>query len=108
MSCVKSLDNRGSLTDEAVKSSKRRAAEASLDKVVIGSEPPLENMTHFEYLGSRLQGDGRDEADFFGHRLEIAFSSLSHLLADHRLDPQSNRDPIDKRVQQQVPARNDG
>ena len=77
----------GSLTDKAVKSSKRRAAEASLDKVVIGSDPPLENMPHFQYLGSRLQGDGSDEADV-DTRLEIAqsaFSSLNHLWADHRL-----------------------
>ena len=68
-------------------SSKRRAAEASLDKVAIGSDPPLENVPHFQYLGSRLQGDGSDEADV-GHRLEIAqsaFSTLSHLWADHRL-----------------------
>ena len=77
----------GSLTDKAVKSSKRRAAEASLDKVAIGSDPPLENVPHFQYLGSRLQGDGSDEADV-GHRLDIAqsaFSTLSHLWADHRL-----------------------
>ena len=77
----------GSLTDKAVKSSERRAAEASLDKVVVGSDPPLENMPRFQYLGSRLQGDGSDEADV-DHRLEIAqsaFSSLSHLWADHRL-----------------------
>ena len=53
----------GSLTDKAVKSSKRRAAEASLDKVAIGSDPPLENVPNFQYLGSRLQGDGCDEAD---------------------------------------------
>ena len=77
----------GSLTDKAVKSSKRRAAEASLDKVVIGSDPTLENVPHFQYLISRLQGNGSDEADV-DHRLEIAqsaFSSLSHLWADHRL-----------------------
>ena len=61
----------GSLTDKAVKSSERRAAEASLDKVVIGSDPPLENVPNFEYLGSRLQGDGSDDADV-RHRLEIA------------------------------------
>ena len=30
----------GSLTDKAVKSSKRRAAEASLDEVATGSDPP--------------------------------------------------------------------
>ncbi len=55
--------------------------------MVIGSDPPLENVPHFQYLGSRLQGDGSDEADV-GHRLEIAqsaFSSLSYLWADHRL-----------------------
>ena len=125
----------GSLTDKAVKSSKRRAAEASPDKVVIGSDPPLENVPHFQYLGSRLQGDGSDEAEV-DHRLEIAqsaFSSLSHLWADwsptiannetpavpslcvlvphtllRGLDPQSNGDQIDKRVQQQASARNDG
>ena len=77
----------GSLTDKAVKSSKRRAAHASLDKVLIGSDPPLENVPNFDYLSSRLQGDGSDDADV-RHRLEIAqsaFSSLSHLWADHRL-----------------------
>ena len=71
----------GSLTDKAVKSSKRRAAEASLDKVAIGSDLSLENVPHFQYLGSKLQGDGSNEADV-GHRLEIAQSalgSLSHL-----------------------------
>ena len=81
------LSRVGFLTDKAVKSSKRRATEASLDKVVIGSDPPLEKVPHFQYLGSRLQGDGSDEADV-GHRLEIAqsaFSTLSHLWADHRL-----------------------
>ena len=74
----------GSLTD---KSGKRRAAEASLDKVIICSDPPLENVPHFEYLGSRLQGDGSDEADV-RHRLEIAqsaVSSLSHRWDDYRL-----------------------
>ena len=77
----------GCLTDKAVKSSKRRAAAASLDKGVIGSYPPLENVPHFQYLDSRLQGDGSDEADV-NHRMEIAqsaFSSLSHLWTDHRL-----------------------
>ena len=69
------------------------AAEASLDKVVIGSYPPLENVPNFEYLGSRLQGDGSDDADV-RHRLEIAqsaFSSLSHLWADHRLSRTTKR-----------------
>ena len=52
--------------------------------MAIGSDPPLENVPNFQYLGSRLQGD---EADMH-HRLEItqsAFRSLSHLWADHRL-----------------------
>ena len=82
----------GSLTDKAVKSSKRRAAEASLDKMVTGSDPPLENVPHFQYLDSRLQGDRSDEADV-GHRLEIAqsaYSSLSHLCTDHRLSRTTN------------------
>ena len=55
--------------------------------MAIGSDPPLENVHNFQYLGSRLQGDGSDKADV-GHRLEIAqsaFSSLSHLWVDHRL-----------------------
>ena len=123
----------GYLTNRAVKSSKRRAAEASLDQVAIDSDPPLENVPHFQYLGSRLQGDGSDEADV-GHRLEIAVGvqlfeppvgrpltitqnktsavpSL-YVLVPHTLlqglNPQSNGDLIDKRVQQQVSARNDG
>ena len=75
------------LDRKTVKSSKRHAAVAYLDKVVIGSDPPLENVPNFDYLGSRLQGDGSDDADV-RHRLEIAlsaFSSLSYLWADHRL-----------------------
>ena len=41
----------------------------------------------FEYLRSRLQGDGDDEADV-RYRMDIAqaaFASLSHLWTDHRL-----------------------
>ena len=53
----------GSLTDKAVKSSKRRAAEACLDKVVIGNDPPLENVPNFEYLGSRATGTTRRTCD---------------------------------------------
>ena len=47
----------------------------------------LENVYSFEYLGSRLQGDGDDEADV-RYRMDIAqatFVSLSHLWTDHRL-----------------------
>ena len=76
----------GSLTDKAVKMAKRRAAEASLDRVALDNTV-LENVLTFEYLGSRLQCDGDDGADV-SHRMEIAqsaFGSLSHLWADHRL-----------------------
>ena len=76
----------GSLTDKAVKTAKRRAAEASLDRVALDNTV-LENVLNFEYLGSRLQCDGDDGADV-RHRREIAqsaFGSLSHLWADHRL-----------------------
>ena len=76
----------GSLTDKAVKTAKRRAAEASLDRVALDNTV-LENVLNFEYLGSRLQCDGDDGADV-RHRMEIAqsaFGTLSHLWADHRL-----------------------
>ena len=77
---------RGMLTDKAVKTAKRRVAEAALDKVYVGNEA-LDNVLHFEYLGSQLQGDGEDEADVC-HRMDVAqaaFGSLSHLWSDHRL-----------------------
>ena len=77
---------RGSLTDTAVKTAKRRAAEATLDKVSIGDDV-LENVLNFEYLGSRLQCDGDDQVDVH-HCMDIAqavFCSLSRLWTDHRL-----------------------
>ena len=77
---------RGTLTDTAVKTAKRRAAEATLDKVNIGDDV-LDNVLTFEYLGSRLQCDGDDQVDV-RHRMDIAqtaFGSLSHLWTDHRL-----------------------
>ena len=52
----------GTLTDKAVKTAKRRVAEAALDNVYVGNEA-LDNVLHFECLGSQLQGDGEDEAD---------------------------------------------
>ena len=76
----------GTLTDKAVKTAKRRAAEATLGKVEIDNNV-LGNVYSFEYLGSRLQGDGDDEADV-RYRMDIAqaaFASLSHLWTDHRL-----------------------
>ena len=76
----------GTLTDKAVKTAKRRVAESALDKVYVGNEA-LDNVLHFEYLGSQLQGDGEDEADV-RHRMDIAqaaFGSLSHLWSDHGL-----------------------
>ena len=77
---------RGTLTDKAVKTAKRRVAEAALDKVYVGNEA-LDIVLHFEYLGSQLQGDGEDEADV-RHRMDVAqaaFGSLSHIWSDHRL-----------------------
>ena len=74
------------LTDKAVKTAKRRVAESALDKVYVGNEA-LDNVLHFEYLGSQLQGDGEDEADV-RHRMDVAqaaFGSLSHMWGDHRL-----------------------
>ena len=47
----------------------------------------LGNVYSFEYLGTRLQGDGDDEADV-RYRMDIAqavFASLSHRWTDHRL-----------------------
>ena len=76
----------GSLTDKAVKTAKRRSAEATLGMVNIENDA-IENVLHFEYLGSRLQCDGDDEADV-RHRMDIAqsaFGSLSHLWTDRRL-----------------------
>ena len=76
----------GTLTDKAVKTAKRRVAEAALDKMYVGNEA-LDNVLYFEYLGSQLQGDGEDEADV-RHRMDVAqaaFGSLSHLWSDHRL-----------------------
>ena len=69
-----------SLTDTAVKTAKRRAAESTLDKVSI-IDDVLENVLNFEYLGSRLQCDGDDRVDV-RHRMDIAqavFGSLIHL-----------------------------
>ena len=44
----------------------------------------LDNVLHFEYLGSRLQCDGDDEADV-SHRMDIAQSAFGSLWTDHRL-----------------------
>ena len=60
----------GTLTDNVMETAKRRMAEAALDKVYVGNEA-LDNVLHFEYLGSQLQGDGEDEADV-RHRMDVA------------------------------------
>ena len=81
-----------SLTDTAVKTAKRRAAEATLDKVSI-IDDVLENVLNFEYLGSRLQCDGDDRVDV-RHRMDIAqavFGSLIHLWTDHRLSRETDQ-----------------
>ena len=77
---------RGSLTDTAVKTAKRRAAEATLDKVSIGDDV-LENVLNFEYLGSRLQCDGNNQVDVRHHMdiAQAAFRLLSHLWTGQRL-----------------------
>ena len=51
-------------------------AEAALDKVYVGNEA-LDNVLHFEYLGSQLQGDGEDEADVC-HRMDVAQARSAH------------------------------
>ena len=47
-----------------VKTAKRRAAEATLAKIHVENNV-LENACSFEYLGSRLQCGGYDEADIY-------------------------------------------
>ena len=77
----------GTLTDKAVETAKRRAAEATLGKVQIEKNVLLDNVYSFEYLGGRLQCDGDDEDDV-RYRMDIAqaaFASLPHLWMDHRL-----------------------
>ena len=86
------LSRLGTLTDKAVKTAKRRAAEATLGKVQIENNV-LDNVYSFEYLGSRLQCDGDDEADV-RYRMDIAqaaFAALSHLWMDHRLSRNTKR-----------------
>ena len=76
----------GTLTDKAVKTAKKRAAEATLGKVQIENNV-LDNVYSFKYLGSRLQCDVDDEADVRYHMgiAHAAFASLSHQWMDHRL-----------------------
>ena len=83
---VSSSSSSSSLTDTAVKTVKRRASEATQDKVNMGDDV-LENVLNFVYLGSRLQCDGDDQVDI-RHRMDIAqvvFGSLIHIWTDHRL-----------------------
>ena len=68
----------GTLTDKAVKTAKRRVAESALDKVYVGNEA-LDNVLHFEYLGSQLQGDGDDAADV-RHRMDIAQAAFGRAI----------------------------
>ena len=48
---------RGSKAERAVKAGKKRAAEARLDQMHVGTTA-LENVHYFEYLGAKLQCDG--------------------------------------------------
>ena len=68
---------RGSLADKAVKSTKKRAAEALQRYRSIGQEQ-LENVYSFDYPGARLQCDGADETDVL-HRMAIAQTTVSSL-----------------------------
>ena len=77
---------KGSLADKAVQHEKRKAKESELEHVTL-EDNQLENVYSFEYLGSRLQCDGDDEADV-KYRMNIAqtvFRTLSHIWNDHRL-----------------------
>ena len=77
---------RGSLADKAVKTRKKRDAEALLSHVHVG-QSALENVYSFEYLGARLQCNGADDAKVI-HRMAIAqatYGSLSNIWNDHRL-----------------------
>ena len=77
---------KGSLAEKAVQLVKRKACEKELGQVLLEGQP-IENVYAFEYLGSRVQCDGDDEADV-KYRMDIAqsvFSSLSNLWSDHRL-----------------------
>ena len=70
---------------KAVKTAKRRVAEAALDGVYVGNEA-LGNVLHLEYFGNQLQG-GRGGCPS-PHGMDIAqsaFGSLSHPWSDHRL-----------------------
>ena len=76
----------GTLADKAVQKQKRIAHENILDHVKIEGKE-IDNVHHFEYLGSRQQCDGDDRADV-KFRMDIAqsrFSSLHHIWKDHRL-----------------------
>ena len=46
-----------------MKTAKRRVAEVTLDRVYVGNEA-IDNVLHFEYLVSQLQGDREDETEF--------------------------------------------
>ena len=88
------FSNRYSGQDRApVKTAKRRAAEATLDKVSIGDDV-LENVLTFEYL-STLAADSNVTETIrvdVRHRMDIAqaaFCSLSHLWTDHRLSQET-------------------
>jgi hypothetical protein len=77
---------KGQLADKAVQLAKRKTLESERDHVMLEDEQ-IENVYHFEYLGSRLQCDGEDKADV-KHRMDIAqgvFCSLYNIWKDHRL-----------------------
>ena len=77
---------KGSLADKAVKRVKRKKQAEALPQVTINGHA-IENVVSFDYLGSRVSGDGSDSADI-EHRMIIAqerFASLNNIWRDHRL-----------------------
>ncbi|KAI8520998.1 28S ribosomal protein S24, mitochondrial [Branchiostoma belcheri] len=76
----------GTLADKEVQRQKRLAKEKERPHVTLQGQQ-LENVHAFDYLGSRMQCDGDQEADV-NYRMVIAqtrFSSLQHIWRDHRL-----------------------
>ena len=74
------------LADKAVKRAKRKEQAVAMPHVTLNGHI-IENVLSFDYLGSRVSGDGSDSADI-QHRMVIAqerFSSLHNIWRDHRL-----------------------
>ena len=76
---------KGSLADKDVKRAKRKK-QAEAPQVTINGHA-IENVLSFDYLGSRVSGDGSESADI-EHRMIIAqerFASLNNIWRDNML-----------------------